>query len=484
MDWIRRIIRYYCCICSEAGNIIRKSPLNLFNLSAIKLYMPHLKSYPKYQQFIIRKRWFIVGSIIVLLLIFEFSEHGELGIFSRAFYYESGVFALFAFIVGILLELTWRAERGRREALDILVFKQAVGHRLSASKEIADLVEDIRSILSMIISLVGMNIRIRDSQDGEFYSIAKSAGDSFVEMTNEICPECLAEHLENRVILTACNENHGWRNPDLVLYSLALAYGDQWVGVILLGLPSGKTITDKQIRLLENISDEIALAILTSIQRRERRQTEIAKAATTERLMIARDLHDTLGQNLGYMHFKLDQILMNKVPEELDPVFEDLVQLRRLADESYELVRNTLVILHRQDQLSVKDLLHSQAQLIADRAGFALEIEESGEPITLPPRHLNEISFVIKETMRNIEVHARAKTVKVRLAWQPGTLEIVISDDGVGFDPSSDTPDGHYGLKILRDRVTALDGQVGLNSVINQGTQINILVPIGGKDLG
>ena len=446
--------------------------------------MPHLKSYPKYQQFIIRRRWILVGLSIALLLFFEFIEHLALGIFDQAFYYEVGLFTAFALSVGVLLEFTWRAELGRQEASDILVFKHAVGRRLSASKEIADLVEDIRSILSKIIPLVGMNIRIRDSQNGEFYSITKNDGDSFVEMTNEICPECLAEHLKNEVILTACNEKHGWRNPDLILYSLALAYGDQWIGVILLGIPSGKPITNKQTRLLENISDEIALAILTSIQRRERRQTEVAKAASTERLAIARDLHDTLGQNLGFVHFKLDQILMNKTPKELDPVYKDLIQLRRLANESYELVRNTLVILHRQDQLSVKDLLYLQAQMIADRAGFELEIEELGEPVTLSPRHLNEMSFVIKETMRNIEVHAQAKTVKVELTWQPETLEIVISDDGVGFDLSSDTPDGHYGLKILQDRVTSLDGQIDLKSAINQGTQINITVPIGGKDLG
>ena len=446
--------------------------------------MPHLKSYPKYQQFIIRKRWILVWLSIALLIIFEFGEHLSLGIFDEAFYYEVGLFIAFAFSVGVLLEFTWRAELGRQEASDILVFKHAVGQRLSASKEVADLVEVIRSILSDIIPLTGMNIQIKDSQDAKFYAVTKSAGDPFVEMTNEVSSECLTEYQKNGVILTACNEKHGWHNPDLLLYSLALAYGDQSIGMVLLGIPPGKNITNKQIRLLENISDEIALSILTSIQRHERRLTEVAKATSNERLAIARDLHDTLGQNLGYVHFKLDQLLMNMKREDFVPIYDDLVQLRELANESYELVRNTLVILHKQDQLSVKDLLHSQAQLIADRAGFDLAIEESGRPITLPPRHLSEISFVIKETMRNIEVHSQAKLVRVRLAWQPDTLEIQIADDGIGFDPSSGSPDGHFGLMILKDRVTSLDGQFNLQSAINQGTQINILVPIGGKNLG
>jgi len=243
-------------------------------------------------------------------------------------------------------------------------------------------------------------------------------------------------------------------------------------------LPQDQPLKSDQALLLNNTAADIAIVLNTAWQRREHQAQEISNAASDERLEIARDLHDTLGQNLGYIHLILDQILSGRIRPSFAQVKPELNRLRDLANESYELVRSTLIILHHQSERRLSKLFKAHANLISERAGFEVDMREEGQPQVLPPHTFHQLFNIFKEALFNIEKHAHADQVKVLLTWDQAKLTVHIVDNGRGFDPQRIDQTDHFGLKIMEDRLARLGGEIIVSSSPDQGTQIEFWLPL------
>jgi two-component system nitrate/nitrite sensor histidine kinase NarX len=259
---------------------------------------------------------------------------------------------------------------------------------------------------------------------------------------------------------------------------MPLNYGKKSVGILNLFLPKDQGMDDDKIRLLWNTAEDIAVALNAARQRLTQHLIEVANAASTERLEIARDLHDTLGQNLGYLHLKLDQILTVGPKSSAERLYGELEQLRDLANESYELVRNTLVILHHSGDHRINELFNAHTLSFTKRTGICFKMEETGEPQSLAPNYLRQLMFAYKEILYNIEKHSGASKINVRLTWLDNELEMSISDNGRGFDQNEITQNGHYGLHIIKERLHSLGGRAEINSSPGQGTGVTLWLPI------
>jgi signal transduction histidine kinase len=83
-----------------------------------------------------------------------------------------------------------------------------------------------------------------------------------------------------------------------------------------------------------------------------------------------------------------------------------------------------------------------------------------------------------REALRNVERHAKATHVTMRLqALDDSSLELVIEDNGVGFDPLA-VPPGHFGLVGLREQAELIDAELDIHSVPNQGTTLRVLLAL------
>jgi signal transduction histidine kinase len=85
--------------------------------------------------------------------------------------------------------------------------------------------------------------------------------------------------------------------------------------------------------------------------------------------------------------------------------------------------------------------------------------------------------YVCREALNNIERHASARHVQIEVKWSQSELLVLIQDDGVGFDPELIQSDRHYGLKIMQERMEALDGTVYVNSSVGKGARLTIILP-------
>jgi two-component system nitrate/nitrite sensor histidine kinase NarX len=202
-----------------------------------------------------------------------------------------------------------------------------------------------------------------------------------------------------------------------------------------------------------------------------------AQATRAERRRIARDLHDQLAQNLGYLHLKLDQLATSDEATltDIESIQVDLEQMRQIANQAYEQVRGTLDSL-RTDSEIPDDLavaLRQQAQSVAGRTGLDIKVDYPAEVNPLCPLVKQTMIDIARESLTNVDKHAEASQVTLRVACNQTDVFLTVVDDGQGFRIDDDQEHtGHYGLEIMRERAEEVGGSVDIESVPGQGTQL------------
>ena len=117
------------------------------------------------------------------------------------------------------------------------------------------------------------------------------------------------------------------------------------------------------------------------------------------------------------------------------------------------------------------------AEQIQQRAALKVDFSTQGEAQPLSAKRMRQLFFVFREALNNIEKHARATYVSVKIKWHHEYLLFTVLDDGNGFDPSQIEYTHHYGLKFIRDRVEMLNGSLDIQSTLGAGTTIMVRVP-------
>jgi two-component system sensor histidine kinase DesK len=212
-------------------------------------------------------------------------------------------------------------------------------------------------------------------------------------------------------------------------------------------------------------------------------RAEIARlAVTTERLRIARDLHDLLGHNLSLIALKseLARRLVNSTPER---AAAEIADIENVARKTLQEVREALAA-YRQPTLS-NELEGAQEILAA--AGVAYHYE-GAESIAgkLPPAVEAALAWTLREGITNIIRHSRAQECTIRISRDGGMASIQITDDGMRPPaPHAQPPQsvssgegGGSGLRGLAERVQALGGQFEAGPLQGAGFRLSVSVPL------
>jgi len=209
------------------------------------------------------------------------------------------------------------------------------------------------------------------------------------------------------------------------------------------------------------------------------RERELELATLRERERLARELHDTLGHALVTLTVQLDaaQRLQATDPARAAVL---LAELQKLTRSSMEDLRRSLANL-RTSGLGDHPLTESLRTLCAEagkRFGAAVDCQIAGNADALPPAVTEVLWRVAQEGLTNIEKHAHAHHVEVKLARQPKEVVLRVSDDGAGLPPEAEGKPGHYGLRGLRERVEGLGGAFTVAPAGTSGTAIEARIPV------
>jgi signal transduction histidine kinase len=205
---------------------------------------------------------------------------------------------------------------------------------------------------------------------------------------------------------------------------------------------------------------------------------QIFAERSDERRMIAADLHDEVLQPLFKVTLMAQVLKTDLGSGRLLEMDQDLPELLTAAELASSTLRALIGDL-RKSPLGRGGLEHSLrglAKTMTDRTGMKILIHIAHARID-PIREL-VIYQIAKEALSNAVQHSRASRVSLELDRDNQDLRLVISDDGCGFDPSTEKS-GHYGVQIMRERASSINAHLFIDSEPRRGSVITLIIPLG-----
>jgi two-component system sensor histidine kinase DegS len=136
-----------------------------------------------------------------------------------------------------------------------------------------------------------------------------------------------------------------------------------------------------------------------------------------------------------------------------------------------------LAVLQSTDSSDLFRIFSRYAEQIEERSAIQVEFSSGGDPRPLSPKRNRQLFYIFREAITNIEKHAHASRISITINWNHDCVDLIISDNGQGFDPLQPHYGAHYGLKFMRERAELLNGSLNIESAENAGTKLVISVP-------
>ena len=208
----------------------------------------------------------------------------------------------------------------------------------------------------------------------------------------------------------------------------------------------------------------------------ERSREEAAlRRADEERLRIARELHDSLTHQISVIKLQAE-VAVHLARRHEEPVPEYLRAILEAGREANRELRSTLEVL-RHDDTSAPGLDHLPALLRqAQSPGLQTHLTIEGDQISVPAAVDRTAYRIVQESLTNINRHAAATIASVRIDYRPDVLIIQVDDDGIAT--SNTTPSPGVGLLGMRERVTALGGQLQAAPRSEGGFTVHAELPV------
>lgn len=214
-----------------------------------------------------------------------------------------------------------------------------------------------------------------------------------------------------------------------------------------------------------------------------RKELELQQKIELERLRISRDLHDNVGAQLSYLITNMEWLADH--PEEFDKEKEKdwLKNLSETGRQAILTLRQTIWAISQQ-ALTVEEFADRFKQYALKMTDFNNRIkvvfEESIESnATLSPSVALNLFRICQEAFNNALKHSQATSITVQFFGNAQTkFQFIITDNGNGFDYSTASSNGHYGLKNMRARAADSDAILDFSTSPGRGTKITLTVSI------
>ena len=248
-------------------------------------------------------------------------------------------------------------------------------------------------------------------------------------------------------------------------------------GVLLLPYVASRSFSDEDLGLASAFGDQAALAIENARLREQVQRT----ATAAERSRLARELHDSVTQSLFAASLTAEALYRDR--DTASPrVRDSLLDVQRLTRGALAEMRTLLVEMRpgALAQSPLGDLLEHVVQATQARTRIALELAVTNAP-PLPGDATIALYRIAQEAMNNVVRHSQATRSWVRLTGSAAAADLVVGDDGRGFDPGAVGPE-QLGLRIMRERAEAVGAALRITSEVGHGTVIAVTWPASGGD--
>ena len=210
----------------------------------------------------------------------------------------------------------------------------------------------------------------------------------------------------------------------------------------------------------------------------------LVEAQESERLRIARDLHDHLGQRMTALRLQIGGLSQQKIADaDLATAIDDVQNAASHIDRdigflSWELRPTEL------EDLGLVDALSSFVREWSTQYGIAAEFHTSKFDAEEVENRLSQsaetnLYRIVQEALNNVLKHAEAENVSVLLQQRKDHLVLITEDDGCGFEREIDVNPRGLGLIGMQERAALLKGDLEIDSERGAGTTVMVRIPLG-----
>lgn len=430
------------------------------------------------RNFVLNYRWPLAIFIGLANITFEWLEHGQTSSLQSRFGWEVFLFGLFyPLLTGWTLTLLWQSDQTLVKVAEFQFLEKRFIQKLGRVREWDELQTIIPELLCDVAPFKAIVIFVRDQSHNHFetavewYQPNEKFPDmpAFLKIDNPTTSIPTELHFLDRELYPEV--------PPIAQYTgycLPLSLAETTSALIMLFSEPPEQLSVAQIRVLNDAISPLAMAISTY---HPLAAQPVWHAATlAERKRMAHQLHDTIAQHLNLLRMKLQGLTGEKVLAEITAVREELSQMTDIADLAYKQIQSTMQSLQVPTDLvaSIRD----QAVSIGELAEAEVHFTHTGETISLAPYIGHNVLSITREILLNIGKHAQAKHIAVTVNRSQALLEIIVTDDGIGFKTDSVPPEGHYGLLIIQERAQEINGRILIDSIPGQGTTVHFYLPL------
>jgi len=262
------------------------------------------------------------------------------------------------------------------------------------------------------------------------------------------------------------------------------------IGSLFLGMANQYNLTTDQLKIAEEVADQIAVALHNSLLFEQVREGHLQmrtlshcliQVQESERRHLARELHDEMGQALTAVKIHLQEIetaskeraILTEAQESIAILEQIVSQVRSLSID----LRPSLL-----DDLGLVATLRWYVSRQSQLGGFAIHFAADPEKMVLPSDLETACFRIVQEAITNIIRHAQAKKVHVEMSQSTYELLLLIRDDGIGFEVEAAQRRSAQGLSMgllgMRERVMLLDGELEIESASSYGTEVRVRFPL------
>lgn len=205
------------------------------------------------------------------------------------------------------------------------------------------------------------------------------------------------------------------------------------------------------------------------------------QAQETERKKLSRQMHDGPAQALSNFILQTE-IAMRLFEVDQEKAREELSQLKAAASTTFQQVRDFIFDLRPMmlDDLGLAPTIKRYCNAFREKSKLEVLVSVTGTERRLEPYLEVMIFRSMQELLNNAASHSQATQVKVQLDMGADRIQLVVEDDGKGFDPENlGNGDQGLGIKVIRDRTDMLGGELVLDSALGQGARITLNLPTG-----
>jgi len=188
---------------------------------------------------------------------------------------------------------------------------------------------------------------------------------------------------------------------------------------------------------------------------------------------ISQEIHDNIGQvlSLAKLHLNtFEGIESNSNQTKINDT-------KNLVSKAINDLRDLSRSLHGDKiaELGLQESVENELKILQNTGQYKTELKITGEPYKLAPQKEMVLFRMVQEAMNNAIKHARAKNITIAMLYQPEIFNLIITDDGIGFNTASlQAVQTGIGLKSMQNRAALIDGTFTINSAAGNGTEINI----------